>query len=139
MEGLDLLDSDIVDVHVGDLDPQTMMEQSEKAEHMAKIDSINRKIRNKKGGNSTSRSRERASGAEGGGLNHSLSQRAIKLSNYQNLMLKQKKMSSEHSLSASAVPRLMSVQEQYKQLSQDRRPAEPDPKPSRPRTNTEFQ
>ena len=48
-------------------------------------------------------------------------------------------MSSEHSLSASAVPRLMSVQDQYKQLSQERRQVEPDAKPSRPRTNTEFQ
>lgn len=84
MEGLDLLDSDIVDVHVGNLDPQGqhMMEPSEKAEHMAKIDSLNNKIRNQRDGQSRSGSRERGPVGEGSGLSHSLSQRAIKLSNY---------------------------------------------------------
>lgn len=46
---------------------------------------------------------------------------------------------NEHSQSARAVPRLMSVQDQYKQASQESRRAKPEPRPSRPRTNTEFQ
>ena len=50
-------------------------------------------------------------------------------------------MTAEHSHSPSgyAVPRVMSVQDQYKQASQERRRAEPELRPSRPRTNTEFQ
>ena len=75
MEGLDLLDNDIVDVQVGSVDPHSRysIEQSEKAEHLAKIDSINRKIRGQRDGNSQSRSRERPTVAEGSGLSHSLS------------------------------------------------------------------
>ena len=46
MEGMDLLEGDILDVHVGNLDPhcQYMPEQNDKVEHIAKIDNINKKI-----------------------------------------------------------------------------------------------
>lgn len=47
MEGVDLLDSDILDVHVASLDRQQYNnrgDSNEKGEHIAKIDNINRKI-----------------------------------------------------------------------------------------------
>lgn len=73
MEG-DLLEGDILDVHIGQVDPHGQQDQGERVEQIARIDNINRKIsRCQRDGNSKSRSRERPHAGEGSGLSHSLS------------------------------------------------------------------